>query len=135
MLKLQFSGQIKKAQVRQAGTKTVAEVQLCKKVSGKDGAEDSFTWIKVTIWDPKDWQIAKLVAGAYISGCGDFQLRSYVKSDQTKGVSAEIRCSSFDIDQPDDRASTERAEPAQVPKQEVPVVRKPVSMEDGVPPF
>lgn len=104
-LKLQFSGHIKKVYMRQAGTKTVAEVQLCKKVPGKDEQPDSFTWIKVTLWDPKDWQASKLVAGGYITGCGDFTLRSYEKSDKTKGVSAEVRCSSFDIDMPDDRVA------------------------------
>jgi hypothetical protein len=122
-LKLQFSGHIKKVQVRQAGTKTVAEVQLCKKVPGKNGEPDAFTWVKATIWEPKDWQQSKLLAGAYISGCGDFAMRSYTKTDGTKGVSAEVRCSSFDIDMPDERV------PVASHSQEAvaPVAVKPVS--------
>lgn len=113
-LKLHFSGHIKKSTTRQAGTKTVTELQLCKKLPGKDGQPDSFTWIKVTIWSPQDWQSPRLVAGGYISGYGDFVMRSYVKTDQTKGVSGEVRCSSFDIDMPDDRISSVPADSSPV---------------------
>lgn len=91
-----FSGQIKKAEHRTAGGKSLVEVSICKKTS-RPNEPDAFTWLKVSIWEPADFQAAKLVKGAHISGSGEFKMRSYEK-DGAKGVSAEASCRSFDVE-------------------------------------
>jgi single-stranded DNA-binding protein len=108
LLKLQFVGIIHKVEVRQAGQKTVAEVSAWKKKKDKDGNEE-YCWIKVTIWEPKDWQIKNMTKGRMIGGCGDFWLRSYTDKDGNKRQSAEVSCNSFDIEtQSDDRGEASK---------------------------
>jgi single-stranded DNA-binding protein len=98
LMRLFFSGQIKKAEHRDAGGKPLVEVSICKKHKGRNGAEDTFTWAKVTIWEPAEFQVGRLVKGALISGSGDVQLRSYTAKDGSKGTSLEVRSSSFDVE-------------------------------------
>lgn len=98
LLRLFFSGQIKKAVRRDAGGKPLVEVSLCKKHKGRNGADDTFTWAKISLWEPAEFQVPRLIKGALISGSGDVQLRSYVAKDGTKGASLEIRCSSYDVE-------------------------------------
>lgn len=98
LFRLQFAGQIKKAERRQVGPQTVVELSVCKKIKGKTDAEDSFTWVRVSLWKPADFQIDRLKAGAFIAGSGEFSLRSYVDKNGAKAVSADVRCSSFDIE-------------------------------------
>ena len=133
MLKLQFAGTIKKVETRNAAGKTIAAVQICKKVAGRDVEPGTFTWIRVTVWEPKDWQ--RMVVGGFISGCGDFTSRSYEKTDGTKGTALEVRCSSFDIELPDDRA---KGVPATVSEPK-PVAPPPTTIANSVatdePPF
>ena len=95
MLKIIFSGEIKKVEHRQAGADSIIEFQICRKNSGKKDDPATFTWLRVTLWKPAEWQASKLVIGAFVSGVGDFQLRSY---DGQKRQSAEVRCSSFDVE-------------------------------------
>ena len=97
ILKLQFAGIINKVEVKTVGGKTLAEISLCKKNYAKEGAEPTFTWLRVGLWEPKEWQVAKLVKGAFVAGSGDFSLRSYEK-DGVKHESAECRCTSFDVE-------------------------------------
>lgn len=93
-----FAGAIKKVEFRDAGKDKIAELSICKKEKGRgEGAEDTFTWVRVTVWNPKDFQAAKMVKDAFASGCGDFKLRSYEHNGEKK-VSAEVRCSSYDIE-------------------------------------
>lgn len=98
ILRLSFAGQITKAETKQVGEKTLIEVSLCKKHKGRNGGEDTFTWIRVNVWEPADFQVPKLVKGAFIAGSGEFQLRSFEGKDGSKQVSAECRSSSFDIE-------------------------------------
>jgi len=97
ILKLQFAGTVNKVEIKQAGTKQLAEISLCKKNYAKEGTEATFTWIRISLWEPKDFQLAKLVKGAFVAGSGEFSLRSYEK-DGVKHQSAECRCGSFDIE-------------------------------------
>lgn len=97
IFRISFAGQITKADVKQISEKTLVEVSLCKKHKGRNGGEDTFTWLRVNVWEPADFQLPKLVKGSFIAGSGDFQLRSYEKDGQ-KGTSAECRCSSFDVE-------------------------------------
>lgn len=98
LLRMFFSGQIKKAEHREAGGKPLVEVSICRKHKGRNGAEDSYTWAKVTIWEPADFQVARFVKGSLISGSGDVQLRGYTAKDGTKAHSLEVRCSSYDVE-------------------------------------
>lgn len=98
LMRMFFSGQIKKAEHREAGGKPLVEVSLCKKHKGRNGAEDSYTWARLTIWEPAEFQVPRLVKGSIISGSGDVQLRSYVAKDGTKAHSLELRCTSYDIE-------------------------------------
>lgn len=112
--KLMFAGHIKNAEHKTVGGKPMVEVSLCRKNKTKEGDPEQFTWVRVTCWDVKDFQATKMVKGSYISGIGDCILRSYVNKEGVKAQSLEVRCGSFDIDQPDDRQQTDQA-PAQRP--------------------
>ncbi len=97
ILRIAFAGEIKKADHKQINGKAMVEVSLCKKHKGRNGAEDSFTWIRVAIWEPAEFQLAKLTKGTFIAGSGDFQHRSYEKDGKT-GHSCDVRCTSFDVE-------------------------------------
>ena len=98
IFRISFAGNITKAETKQVGEKTLVEVSLCKKFKGRNGGEESYTWLRVNIWEPADFQTPKLVKGAFLAGSGEFQLRSFEGKDGSKQVSAECRCSSFDIE-------------------------------------
>ncbi len=98
IFRISFAGNITKAEAKQVGEKTLVEVSLCKKFKGRAGAEESYTWLRVNVWEPADFQLPKLVKGAFIAGSGEFQLRSFEGKDGSKQVSAECRASSFDIE-------------------------------------
>ena len=95
IMRLTFAGTITKAEPKMAGDKPIVEVSLCKKHKSK--GEDTFTWIRVTIWQPAEFQVAKLVKGNFIAGHGDVQLRSYEHNGE-KRSSLEVRCTSFDVE-------------------------------------
>lgn len=97
ILKLQFAGLINKVEIKQAGSKPLAEISICKKNYAKEGEEPTFTWIRVALWEPKEFQLSKLVKGAFIAGIGDFSMRSF-EHNGVKKQSAEVRCGSFDVE-------------------------------------
>jgi single-stranded DNA-binding protein len=97
IMRVSFAGTIMKAEHKQAGTKPICEVSLCKKHKGRNGAEDSFTWLRVSLWEPAEFQVAKLVKGNFIAGSGDLQLRSFEHKGE-KRQSLECRCTSFDVE-------------------------------------
>jgi single-stranded DNA-binding protein len=98
LLRISFAGEIKKAEHKTAGDKPLVEASICRKHKGRNGAEDTYTWLRVTIWQPADFQAPKLVKGAFIAGTGDVELRSYVDKDGKPGKSLECRCTSFDVE-------------------------------------
>jgi single-stranded DNA-binding protein len=110
MFKLLFSGEIKKADLKSINGKAMVELSICKKNKTKEGEEASFTWIKCAVWDCPEWLAPKLVKGTFVAGCGDFTLRSYPAKDGTKGVSADVRCSGYDITVADDGKRGEAAQ-------------------------
>lgn len=139
LLKLAFAGIIHKVEVRQAGQKTVAEISAWKKRKDKDGNEE-YCWIKVTVWEPKDWQVKNMTKGRMISGIGDFWLRSYTDRDGNRKQSAEVKCSSFDVEtQSDEREAPSKGEPvaaqASAEKQQPPQPSQSSSSADDEPPF
>jgi len=111
IMRLTFAGTITKAEPKMAGDKPIVEVSLCKKHKSK--GEDTFTWIRVTIWQPAEFQVAKLAKGNFIAGQGDVQLRSYEHNGE-KRSSLEVRCTSFDVEV---CAQEVRGETAQAPAQ------------------
>ncbi len=94
---LHYSGKISKAEFRTAGDKPICEVSLCKKVPARGQDAERFDWLKVTIWSPPEWAVARLVKGNYITGHGDLSLRPYEK-DGVKNKSMEVRSGSFDFE-------------------------------------
>lgn len=119
--RLTFSGEIKNSREFSMGTKNAVEVQLMKKNYTPQGAEPSWTWIKVLVVEPKDFQKDWLAEGKYIAGSGEFSLKSFTNKDGVKLNGAEVRCSSFDIDAPyseakdTPKASAETAQKRRVP--------------------
>lgn len=109
ILKAQFAGEIKKADHKEVGGKKLVELSICKKNRTRQGEPDSFTWLKVALWEPADFQIPKLVKGAFVAGSGDMQARTF-DGKEGKQSSLECRCTSFDLEvsdgQPRQQAAT-----------------------------
>ena len=97
IFRLQFSGEVRKPQVKTIGQDQAVEFQLMRKNYGKADAEATFTWIRVTVFKPQPWQIEQCQEGKFVAGSGEFTLRTYEK-DGVKRQSAEVRCQSFDFD-------------------------------------
>lgn len=97
ILRAQFAGEIKKAEHKEVAGKKLVELSICKKNRTKQGEPDAFTWLKVALWEPADFQIPKLVKGAFVAGSGDMLLRSYEGRDG-KQSSLECRCTSFELE-------------------------------------
>lgn len=133
LLRLSFAGQIKRADTKNVGGKDLIEVSLCRKQKGRAGAEDTFAWIKVSIWEPAAFQVPKLVKGAFIAGSGEFSARSYDGKDG-KATSMEVRCSSFDVEVESGGGEGSRDEhPAKAaPRQQAPIGG---GADDSEPPF
>jgi single-stranded DNA-binding protein len=111
-LRLQFSGEARKVEHKTIGGKAAVEIQLCKKNYAKQGDEPSFTWVRVMVWEPKEFQTFR--EGGFVAGSGEFTVRSYTDKDGNKKQSAEVRCTSFDIETP--RPQEAGSEPAPVAK-------------------
>jgi single-stranded DNA-binding protein len=95
--RLQFAGEAKKVQLKSIGAKTAMEFSLCSKNYTAPGAEAKWTWIRVTVWEPKDWLIQGVRDGVFVAGSGEFSTRSYDASTGEKKMEAEVRCSGFDL--------------------------------------
>ena len=134
MLKLSFAGFITKAEHKQAGSKSLIELSICKKNRVKEGDPEAFTWIRVAVWECPEFLVPKLVKGAFVAGSGDMTLRSYVNKDGAKAVSCEVRCSGYDIESgvPKDGAPAQVAQSAPVPAAKLPGAASPT---DDEPPF
>lgn len=96
--RITFAGQIKKAEPKTAGGKQLVEVSICKKQKGRNGAEDTFLWLRISCWEPAEFQTSKLVKGAFIAGSGDLSTRAWTDKDGKNQVSLEVRCGSFDFE-------------------------------------
>lgn len=98
LLRLSFSGEARKVEHKTIGGKPAVEIQLCKKNYTKQGDEPSFTWVRVTVWEPKEFQ--QFHEGGFVSGSGELSVRSYADKDGNKKQSIEVRCTSFDVETP-----------------------------------
>ena len=97
ILKLNYAGRIHKAEHKTAGDKQICEVSICKKVPARGQDAERFDWVRITIWSPPEWSVARLAKDNFISGSGDLTMRPYEK-DGVKKYSLEVRCSSFDFE-------------------------------------
>ena len=136
IIKCQFAGEIKKSEIKDVAGKKLAELSICKKNS-KKGEVDSWLWLRISLWSPADFQIPKLVKGAFIAGSGDTNIRSYVDKDGKDKFSFEVSTSSFDCEVTDGSARQDAAPapapaPAPSPRPRVPA---PANDDDGSPPF
>jgi single-stranded DNA-binding protein len=111
LMRLIFAGQIKRAEAKQAGAKPVLELSICRQHKAKTGEEPTYTWARITVWEPQPWQIERATVGSMVAGCGDVQLRGYVKKDGTADRSLEVRCSSFDLEVQGDGQAAEASAP------------------------
>ncbi len=109
VLRLSFAGQIKKAEHRTAAGKSLVEVSICKKNRTKQGEPEAFTWVRVTVWEPAEFQAPRLIKGSFIAGTGDLTARTYDGKDG-KATSLEVSCRSFDVEVSD--GAEQQAAPA-----------------------
>jgi single-stranded DNA-binding protein len=94
-----FSGEVRKPVVREYDGKNILSFQLMKKNYNKDkSAEASYTWLNVTVFDAKPFQVQQFAEKAFVAGSGEFTLRSYADKDGSKRQSADVRCNSMDVD-------------------------------------
>lgn len=112
LLRLFFAGQIKKVEHKTAAGKALVEVSICKKNRTKENDKETFTWIRATIWEPAEFQVAKLFKDAFIAGSGEMTLRSYADKDGKDRVSCEVSCRSFDVEVSGPQAAPAEAAPA-----------------------
>ena len=116
-----FSGEVRKPVVREYDGKNILSFQVMKKNYNKDkSAESSYTWLNVTVFDAKPFQIAQFAEKAFVAGSGEFTLRSYADKDGSKRQSADVRCNSMDVDSA--YVEREQADPAPVPRVQKSVV-------------
>ena len=97
-LRMQFSGEARKVEHKTIGGKAAVQIQICKKNYTKQGDEPAFTWVTIMVWEPKEFQ--QFSEGGFVAGSGEFTMRSYTDKDGNKRQSAEVRCTSFDVETP-----------------------------------
>lgn len=133
VLRMTFAGEVKKADHKEVGGKKLVELSICKKNRGKAGEEDHFTWLRISLWEPADFQTPKLVKGAFIAGSGDATLRGYTDKDGHEKSSLECRCGSFDVEVTGANVATES--PAPRPARAAAPSVSPAATNDDEPPF
>ncbi len=98
--RLMFAGEIKTVETKNFNGIQFAELSLCKKNYAKQGVEPTFTWVRVSVREPADFLVAKLVKGAFIAGSGEMSARTYQDKDGKDKTSIDIRCTGFDVEMP-----------------------------------
>lgn len=117
ILRVSFAGRMMKVEHKKAGDKAIAEISLCRKHKGRAGKEDTYTWLRVTLWEPPTWMTPRLVKGGFIAGSGELELRSFEHNNE-KRTSLECRSTSFDVEVDGGEAGTSGA--IATPVREVP---------------
>ncbi len=74
-MRMNFSGDVRKPTTKDIGGKPAIEFQLMKKNYAPAGQEATFTWIRVTVFDCKPWQVKQCEEGKFVAGSGEFTLR------------------------------------------------------------
>ena len=98
-MRLTFSGEVRKPVVREHEGKSILSFQMMKKNYNKDKSADvAYTWLNITVFDVKPFQLQQFTERAFVTGGGEFTMRSYVDKDGAKRQSVDVRCSSMDVD-------------------------------------
>jgi len=134
ILRLTFAGQIRRSEAKNIAGKQVVEFSICKKNRGKQGDPDTFTWLRVTLWEPAAFQLPHLGKGSFVAGSGEMQLRSYRKQDGSTGHNLEISCRSFDVE-PASAGHAAPQQPAAQPATDSASGPQPADLGDEEPPF
>lgn len=129
--RLQFSGEAKKVQMRTIAGKAAIEFSLCSKNYSPPGAEEKWTWVRVTLWEPNSWLVDGIKDGVFVAGSGEFTTRSYAASTGEKKQEAEVRCSKFDVN----FARPPRVNPAEAETVRTPVRNAAADAMSDEPPF
>lgn len=96
---IEFSGQVRKPEVRDMGDKKILSFQLMKKNYAKDkNAEPTWTHVNFTLFDAKPFQIDQFKQDVFVAGGGEFSMRSWVDKDGNKRQSADVRIDNFGLD-------------------------------------
>lgn len=132
-LHLSFSGEAKYTAVKDVGDKKVLEFQIAKKNYSKERLskeDEQWTNIRVTMFGASQIDIDRVKDGVFVSGSGEFSVRSYVDKNGVKKHSNEVRVSAFGLDTA--YVGREQAEAAPVkPRVPAPVADD----QDSSPPF
>ena len=133
--RLSFSGEIKTVETKNFNGTQFAELSLCKKNYAKQGVDPTFTWVRVSIREPADFLVAKLVKGAFIAGSGEMSARTYQDKDGKGKTSIDIRCTGFDVDMPRGDAVADPSCDPQDQQREQSMPRPAPAAADDEPPF
>ena len=131
---LSFSGEAKYVTVKDVGEKKVLEFQVAKRNYSKEKLskeDEQWTNLRVTFFGASQVDIDRVRDGVFVSGSGDFSVRSYVDKAGVKKHSNEVRVSAFGLDTA--YVGREQAEPAPVPRAQKSVV--PAKVDDSEPPW
>ena len=96
-----FSGEAKYVTVKDVGDKKVLEFQVAKKNYSKEKLskeDEQWTNLRVTFFGASQVDIDRVKDGVFVSGGGDFSVRSYVDKAGVKKHSNEVRVSAFGLD-------------------------------------
>jgi single-stranded DNA-binding protein len=97
--RISFSGAIRKPIAKELQGKQMLAFQLMRKNYNKDAAADAtYTWVNVSVFDCRPSQIEQCLEGVFVSGIGEFSMRSYTDKSGANRQSADVRCSGRDID-------------------------------------
>ena len=133
--RLMFAGEIKTVEAKIFNETKFAELSLCKKNYAKPGVDPTFTWVRVSIREPADFLVAKLVKGAFIAGSGEMSSRTYQDKDGKDKTSIDIRCTGFDVEMPRSDAAVEPEREAPAPQRGPARPRPAAADDDSGPPF
>ena len=98
---LSFSGEAKYVAVKDVGDKKVLEFQVAKKNYSKERVskeDEQWTNLRITLFGASQVDIDRVRDGVFVSGGGDFSVRSYVDKAGVKKHSNEVRVSAFGLD-------------------------------------
>jgi single-stranded DNA-binding protein len=129
---MEFSGQVRKPEVRDMGDKKILSFGLMRKNYEKDkSAEPTWTHVRFMLFDAKPVHIEWAKADNFIAGGGSFSMRSWVDKDGNKKQSADVRIDSFGMD----AAFVEREQGEAAPAQKAQRNVAPAKADDSEPPF
>ena len=133
---LSFSGEAKYVAVKDVGDKKVLEFQVAKKNYSKEKLskeDEQWTNLRITFFGASQMDIDRVKDGVFVSGSGDFSVRSYVDKAGAKKYSNDVRVSSFGLDTA--YVGREQVEPAPAQRAQRSVVPAKADELDSSPPF